>query len=571
MANPGVKARIGLDDKFSGPAKAIKEAVGKDIVGPLKDIGQAGRDISSTISLVKKLGIAAEGAKAVELAGSLLDNTSELKKFSDQIKLSVEELQELEYAAKDSNIGSDTFRGGIREFVQRMGELKAGEGTLKGFLDNVSPKLRDQLKAAKGTSEQFEIMLAAINQLKDPDKAAALTDAAFGGEGELFIRLARQGVRGLRDLRAEARENGLVSSEAAEKAEEMADNIEKVKGAAEGLAMELGSGLLPLIAPVVQKSLEWIRANRSFIRQGIDVVLTKIGEAADSIDFDKVIKVVSDLVTIFRPVVLEIVTLFRDNFDTIKEIAQVATAIFAGVFLAKIAIVLAAVRNFLVNFKDLWGGIKGVLLGFVEFVRGVFTLDMVRAIGGIEKTWAGVGQFFKGLWNAVIGFFRDAFGLIDGLIVKFLPTPIVKAWEGLKDFFRDLWVGVAAIFEWAWNNVVKPVVDAAKTVAGFLADPMGGAPEVPEIVASSPEEAAKLARGLSSTEGHQRAMARGAPVIPVATPLDSASLRGAETKSKIEVEIKSDNPDAVTVKSQSAGPAEVTTRTGRRAVGVGAL
>ncbi|WP_170295190.1 phage tail tape measure protein [Paracoccus aestuariivivens] len=111
-------------------------------------------------------------------------------------------------------------------------------------------------------------------------------------------------------------------------------------------------------------------------------------------------------------------------------------------------------------FGRLWGSVKTYFTGFGNFVAGVFTLDLGRALGGIKDMWdgaigffktvlEGIGGIFTATWTDIIAPILDQFGLLD---------PIKTAWEGLKSFFAPTLTFISDKFTAAWR-VIKPIID----------------------------------------------------------------------------------------------------------------
>lgn len=83
--------------------------------------------------------------------------------------------------------------------------------------------------------------------------------------------------------------------------------------------------------------------------------------------------------------------------------------------------VLGSVLNgFFSVVKGIWGGVKKILEGLIDFVGGVFSGDW-------QKAWDGIKRIFKGCFESFSGIFQP---IIDAL---------AKAWSGLGDLLPDTW------------------------------------------------------------------------------------------------------------------------------------
>jgi len=261
-----IRAVIRGVDRFSGPAKSIS----RQIRGLGAAAGGLTRRFGGVAGALTGVGFAASAAGVLASIKSYASAGDELGKFSRQAGLTVEALQELKFAAERSGVSQGVFNSSLVALNKRLGELKAGSGSLKSFLDRASPALRDQLLAAKSTEEAFELLVAAMAKIEDPSKRNALAAAAFSRSGVAMTRMAENGVGGLRSLREEARRLGFViDEEAAAEAERFQDDLTGLQRVLLGVRNVIGSALLPVIRPLIVSLTEWGIANREVIASGV--------------------------------------------------------------------------------------------------------------------------------------------------------------------------------------------------------------------------------------------------------------------------------------------------------------
>ena len=176
----------------------------------------------------------------------------------------------------------------------------------------------------------------------------------------------------------------------------------------------------------------------------------------------------------------------------------VLTGSWIPLLIAGIAAVLLAFTVATGHGEELLSGLKKIFEGFVDFFTGIFTGDINKAVGGIEKIFYGLGDTV----NAVIKGFRDTMlsflnwldnktggklrgiidfmkGLVNGLcdgaikivdstvdgltdifsgLIVFLTGVFTgdwsKAWEGVKQIFKGVWNGIVGILESAINIII---------------------------------------------------------------------------------------------------------------------
>ena len=178
----------------------------------------------------------------------------------------------------------------------------------------------------------------------------------------------------------------------------------------------------------------------------------------------------------------------------------VLTGSWIPLLIAAIASLLVAVVNAYGDTEQFVDGIKAMLDGFVDFFAGIFTGDIDRAIGGIEKIFKGLQnvlfsivdalknmflsfldwldektggklhgiiEFIKSLVTGAFTFIKDFIGnamasfkkIFTG-IVKFLSGAFTgdwdKAWEGIKDIFD----GISTAIKGTWASVINAIIRA---------------------------------------------------------------------------------------------------------------
>ena len=191
--------------------------------------------------------------------------------------------------------------------------------------------------------------------------------------------------------------------------------------------------------------------------------------------------------------------------------------LIAGIASALLALTVATGHG-----EELIGGIKQICQGFVDFITGVFTGDIDKALTGVSGIFDGlgvvvgaviaglrdsllsfldwldektVGQFHQTIEKAkgfIVRFFGDAQAFASDAIeaIKLIFTGLVQfisgvftndwdmAWEGLKKIFKGVINGILTIFEAMVNNIIaglNVIIRGIKQFTAFkLPDWMGG-------------------------------------------------------------------------------------------------
>ncbi len=167
--------------------------------------------------------------------------------------------------------------------------------------------------------------------------------------------------------------------------------------------------------------------------------------------------------------------------------------------IAAIAALLLALTVATGHGAELIGGIKDACQGFVDFLTGIFSGDINKALGGIEKMFSGlnmaVGAVLDGLKDTflsllnwldektggklhgiieaakewITSFFditkRTASVMIDGIkqsfsgLINFISGVFTgdweRAWAGIQDIFKGAYNGMVSIQEWSVNSFIR--------------------------------------------------------------------------------------------------------------------
>jgi molybdopterin converting factor small subunit len=268
-------------DKATAAIRAIHEritrmtapirALGARMVDSFKGVGSALSGVTSAIggllSKIPLVGGIIVGTAGAAVAGlmSLVDGYDELGDKAEEAGVSVDFLAQLRYAAEKSGASVEQLDGGLKGFVTSLGQAKAGSGRMAAFLNQVSPALLKQLKAAKNNEEAFGLLAAAMEKIKDPAKRAALAQKTLG-DASLAPLLAR-GAKGIEELRARYAELAGSQEEAVEKSGEVDDAMKDLRASTDGIKAALVTGLAPALKVIVERLRNWFVKHRGDIAQ----------------------------------------------------------------------------------------------------------------------------------------------------------------------------------------------------------------------------------------------------------------------------------------------------------------
>ena len=167
--------------------------------------------LKKSLFSVKGLIGAAFGVLAVRSITRFVTKTVQaadaIAKTSRAIGISSDKLQELRFAADLSGVSVATLDSAMLGFSKRVGEARAGTGTLFTILNKTDEALLANVQSAGSVDEAFDLITQAANAMGNEMDKSALLSAAFGRTaGTAFKNL----VPDVERLSQKARDLGLI-------------------------------------------------------------------------------------------------------------------------------------------------------------------------------------------------------------------------------------------------------------------------------------------------------------------------------------------------------------------------
>lgn len=317
-----------------------------------------------------------------------------------------------------------------------------------------------------------------MRDIEDPAKRVALAQELLGRGGKRLIPTLIGGAEAMAKLGDEAREFGLVPGpEAIEAANEMEHSMARARGIVAGMALTVGTKLMPVVRDIADRFTVWVKANKGLIESKADEWIGKlkdvvqlawdvtVGVAEAMEDFGTGIQNVVDKTTAFVAAVKQdekAVSLLRDavvalgaaavasgllavgsaigtmfagagiatftdalawialTFGTAIPAAIGAAATAIGAFLLSAGFLFVAVAVALALFVAHWDEIKSGLLNLWKFIA----LGADTMVQSIKNIWSGLAEWFRAnvidrilkMWRMVpgVGIALDALGVGGG-------------------------------------------------------------------------------------------------------------------------------------------------------------
>lgn len=458
-------------------------------------------------------------AGAAYAARSMLLEMDELAKVSRAIDFPIEAMQEFQFAAEQSGVDMNLFRGALLKFTKNVGEAKGGYGSLATGLKRSNPQLLKQLKSTTNMADALDLYLAAIKEVPDASKKAALATAGFGRTGISMTNLANESGERLQALREQMRANGVVTAEQAALAEEFNDTMNRVKLTAIGVFRDVVMPLIPEAENLANEARQWAIENRGLIKTKVHEWLGKVKDVV----LNRVIPALKDLYHWLVENWPEIKEFAASLLDIVKNLAE-----FAGVLLKVKDAILAAAAAAL-SWKVAVGGLK----------MGEVAAGLAEGGGAAAKAapaFAKLGKFMKGAGlvglalsiGLAIGKLIDAFIDAKSKTATELGNMAVKSQQGL---------GSASMSE--LGSRVKKLNQAEKDASGFWSY----ASDVFSFGQDSQDARDEIRRARAAVQGEQMrrlsgALQAGSQAPSLATPQVATSETRTTNTERTELVIR---------------------------------
>lgn len=226
----------------------------KKIEGLTEQLGHFGKGLIAAFAV----------EKVFEFGKELLETADAVAKQSAALGISTEELQGWEHAAQLSGSSAEEFVSAFTKFTRNVSEASdaAGGPAAKAF-KALGVSIKDSSGKLGAPIDLLDGVAAGLQNIEDPAKRTALVMDLFGKSGARLLPLLSEGPEGLKKLRAEVGELGGVFDTAfLENAQEVNDNIDRLKLGARGLAIQ---AIGPLLPDLVELSKDAIEITKSFI------------------------------------------------------------------------------------------------------------------------------------------------------------------------------------------------------------------------------------------------------------------------------------------------------------------
>lgn len=292
-------------DELAEKTKALEANSGKlgDTVANMADkigivLPENAKKATDALNLVDGSTIALVGT-SVKLVKGLMDcsvaaakNADSLITLSSQTGLSVERLQELQYASELVDVSIDQIADALKSMIGTMKDASSGTGDAAEAYKRLGVRVTDAQGNLRDSNEVFEQVIRRLSEVKNPTERAALAMKIFGEEAGRLNPLIEDGGKKLKQLSKEAHDMGYVmSDETVSSLGALDDAMQRFDNTSEAVKNQMALALLPVLTSV----LNIITAIPPGVLSTVTVAVTLITTIAAAAKALKTITSITDL------------------------------------------------------------------------------------------------------------------------------------------------------------------------------------------------------------------------------------------------------------------------------------
>lgn len=358
----------------------------------------AARVQNMSAQMAKKLAVigtavSVVGAGVATALRSAINTADDMGEMAQKLGVPVESLTALKHAAKVLGVEFEGLQAGLLRLSRGMADSPEKFEKLGISVKGANGELRPTADVLKDLADRFQTM-------PDGAEKTALAMDLFGKSGAAMIPMLNAGSAGITGLMEEARKMGLViSQETADSAGRFNENLDRLAGAASGLAMIMAAHLAPVLeqisafivdmamafqnlSPATQEFMAWAA--------GLTVVLGPL-----IIGLGMVVGAVGALVSPFTLTAGAIALLAAGIYAMLPTMEQ------WNKFWADIGVIIADVGTKIGEFVS----------GAIETLKTAFSdlwTSAVEVWEGIKTAIGGAIDYLIGKWNEFTGLLTSA-------------------------------------------------------------------------------------------------------------------------------------------------------------------
>jgi len=384
-------------------------------------------ELTSSMNELGKKALVAVTAAAAAAGAAILKLMSDAGHFADDLitlsnktGISVQQLQELDYAARFVDVSVETMTGSLNKMTRTMDDAR--DALSSGKLNDQAAAYKEldvQITNADGSlrnnKDVFYEVIDTLGKVTNETERDALAMQIFGKSATELNPLIKAGSTELSRLAQEAHQVGaVVSNEGVSALGQFDDNMETLKASTQGLMNEALAQLTPVINDLVTQLkdnmpaiIEAIHGFITFTIENGPMIVAVIGGIAAGLAAWNVVTMIQGLITMVKG--WQTATEGMSAAQALLNIVMAANPI--GIIITLVAALVAGILILWNTNEDFRKAVKKIFEGILTTISEVVGKIVTFFTKTIPESLSKVGDWFKdigsniveGVWNGIQG------------------------------------------------------------------------------------------------------------------------------------------------------------------------
>ncbi len=206
-----------------------------------------------------------------------------IDKTSKRIGVEAQALQELQFAAGLAGASHQDLASALRILSRNADEAGQGTKEYKDEFDRLGVSVKDSSGQLKSADALIVEMGDGLANLKTDMARVAIAQKLLGRGGAAMLPLLIQGTAAIREQRIEAQQLGLFDRELIDLSVDLTDTNLRYSQSMQALKNIIAKQFLPGIIATKKAIVEWVKANREWLKQGITKAFDFLGRVLTAV------------------------------------------------------------------------------------------------------------------------------------------------------------------------------------------------------------------------------------------------------------------------------------------------
>ena len=389
----------------------------------------------------------------------------QIDKTSARTGASAQFLSELGFAAEQNGSNLATVEKGFKGLQTSVLGLERGLSTQVDLFGRLGLSVQDFKNL--NAEQQFELVADRLAAIEQPTTRAAIATGLLGRAGQQLGPLLAQGVAGIAALRQEARDLNITLSQAdATKAAELTDAMNRVRRSVQGVVLNVGQALAPILTDIFNRFAKAAAAVSRFVEANQGVIVGIAGAAAAAVAAGTAIAGLGTALVAVGSAAIALPPILSAAFATFSAVAGGALAVITSPLTLTIGLLTAGAAAWLrwtsvgqAAVNQILSVLAGLRRRGTAAIQGI--VDAL-ATGDLRAAASIAANFLRVEINRALIFLEARFG---GFI-----TFAIDTFNSVRDAVVDGWRGVTGFLIGAWDNAVDFIGSLASSLTESLSN-----------------------------------------------------------------------------------------------------